>query len=823
MNYSICLDQFSTNFNVNNLSSNGFSIYTNLDNFTSPIAQNIPYQDLFAPPIGNCPYIANLPQGATQLVVIDACTTIPTSIASIFSTGSTGASSLTTCCYAVINVPTQPASFCTTCSLNFDVFSASYVGQIVAGNLISSCGTVTDYKIGWYKNGNYSAPEFTSGYGNAFTPYQLTHPLTNNSAPMVTSGNWEGIIHDIAINGTTYSSVSGSAGGTPIPFTSCFDTVVVEPFSCVNGTFPLPYTHKKEFTAVGNGALPPSLSATYMLSPTTQYFAYDFLGYNVYDELEIKFISGNPNNTGNPSLYSQPIYLEKVQVGNDVLGNISTVSEILNNTYPKKVKYSQFKKALTLTNISRSTNPSLPDYLDIKITPNPTNNQTSWKLQMQCLDTFNCEDCLTPFPSIKIKSILLDRLCCGTQQPKAQFSGSCDCGTDIWNQRLTSINPQSFTNGYTMGGSGLALSFISSSNFANYSLNPFSSTVIPSCANYHGAPPQMFCTPVTPNSTINYHKSTTTVNGNLQGIISMSFNNSTDYLHYKNSLIAQESYLLNVVGPIVFNATLPEYYAKYTLTIPTTNTPCGDGTPMITYNIHRTAYPNITYVEDPSNSYWSITIPMPTIINAIPIVNCSACHNNVAGIVSMVNDSSLTTSNLNVANIYGSKFLNPFYEGYTLTYNPSPPTTQLSYLGTWNRAMPYYSWNTLPFISSSNGWVNLPTLNANPCPTLISSSMPYGQPVYPSNAGSLNLGYADQGYEAGFMMYFPNLTASSDWFQIYTMVSSSNGEFVSPNGIYIPSPGQMIYEYSASIGTVYSSSFFIGGAPVVSIDPWPNC
>ena len=66
MNYSICLDQFSTNFNVNNLSSNGFSIYTNLDNFTNPIAQNIPYQDLFSPPIGNCPYIANLPQGATQ-------------------------------------------------------------------------------------------------------------------------------------------------------------------------------------------------------------------------------------------------------------------------------------------------------------------------------------------------------------------------------------------------------------------------------------------------------------------------------------------------------------------------------------------------------------------------------------------------------------------------------------------------------------------------------------------------------------------------------------------------------------------------------------
>ena len=348
MNYSICLDQFSTNFNVNNLSSNGFSIYTNLDNFTNPIAQNIPYQDLFSPPIGNCPYIVNLPQGATQLVVIDACTTIPTSIASIFSTGSNSANTLTTeCCYAVINVPAQPVSWCDTTDLSFDVFSASFVGQIIAGNLNSSIGTVTDYKIGWYKNGNYSTPEFTSGYGNAFTPYQLTHPLAGNTAPYVTAGNWEGIIHDIAINGVTYSSVSGSANGTPIPFTSCFGTIVVSPLSCNNGTFPLPYTHQKQFTAAGNGAQPPVISTTYQLSGTTDYFVYDFAGFTVFDELEIKFISGDPNNTGDPTLYSQPIYLEKAQIGLDVPNsNISTIAQIINNTYPKKIKYPQWKKYL---------------------------------------------------------------------------------------------------------------------------------------------------------------------------------------------------------------------------------------------------------------------------------------------------------------------------------------------------------------------------------------------------------------------------------------------------------------------------------------------
>jgi hypothetical protein len=86
-----------------------------------------------------------------------------------------------------------------------------------------------------------------------------------------------------------------------------------------------------------------------------------------------------------------------------------------------------------------------------------------------------------------------------------------------------------------------------------------------------------------------------------------------------------------------------------------------------------------------------------------------------------------------------------------------------------------------------------------------------------------NHGFYNQGMEAGFFIHFPDLTGSSDWFQIYTIVSSSNGQYASPGNYNSPSPGQMIYQYSASIGTVYSSSYFVNGAPTVTIDPWPNC
>jgi hypothetical protein len=629
MNVSICLDQYASNYNLNALSSNGFSVYTDLDNFTTPIAQGIPYQNLFSAPIGNCPYLlTNVPVGATQLLVIDNCTfdpllpgtTIPTSQELLID-----------CCYALIDIPQDPPPpFCVSCSLDFDVFSSSFVGQIIAGNLNSSCGSVTDYTIGWYKDGDYSSPEFISGYGNAFVPYQLIHPLAGNTAPYVTAGDWEGIIHDIAINGTTYSSVSGSYGGQPIPFESCFGTIVVAPLTCDNGTFPLPYTHQKTFTAAGNGAPPPVISTTFQLDSSTEYFVYSFDGYQVWDELEIKFISGDPNNTGNPSLYSQPIYLEKARIGTaNNINNIGTLSNINNNTYPKQIQQLGYKRVLTLTNISRSANPLLPDALDIKITPNPTNNQTNWVLRTQCLDTFDCSDCIDSFPPIKISEIDINRLdyCCGFQGLSPKFSGSCDASPMPWNNKLLTIAPTSYAIGYTVGNSQIA------NNFPPYNINyspsgysySFSVSSSINCSTNTSGYTSLSCTPATPNSSIGYHKSVTTVNGQTQGIISMSFNNYTDYDFYRDKIEEREAALVSILGPIVYDPTNISYYAWYRLSIPTTNIPCGDGVNLNTYYIHRTVYPNITYVEDPANNYWSITIPQITIQNQFPQSSCSNC------------------------------------------------------------------------------------------------------------------------------------------------------------------------------------------------------
>jgi hypothetical protein len=160
------------------------------------------------------------------------------------------------------------------CEIEFDTFLNSTIGKIIAGNLLSSCGPVTHYTIGWYKDGNYSSPEIITGYGTTFNNFQFVypfqHPLTGNSSPLVPAGDYEGIIHDVVINGVIYSSVSGSGGGIPIPFESCFDTIVVDPLNCNNGTSPGKYSHQITFNSQAVGTTPSPVSTTYILEPSNE-------------------------------------------------------------------------------------------------------------------------------------------------------------------------------------------------------------------------------------------------------------------------------------------------------------------------------------------------------------------------------------------------------------------------------------------------------------------------------------------------------------------------------------------------------------------------
>jgi hypothetical protein len=818
MNFSICLDQTTTpNFNVANLSTTGFSIYSNLD-LNSPLVQNIPYTSLFESPLGTCPFnLTNIPEGTDYLIVVDQCNT-SINVSSIFAPENINAGSITiNCCYAIINLDPTPLSICDECNLSFDTFSTSTVGRIIAGNLSSTCGVITDYTIGWYRNGS-TTPTFISGIGSTLS-YNFSHPLVGNASPMVLDGSWIGIIHDIIINGITYSSIAGVLGGSPLPFTSCFDTMVVAPFSCANGQNPPPYSHQISFTTQGNNATPPPISATYALSSSTNYFAYEFYGYQLPDILSIKFISGNPNGTNDPSLYSQPIWLENISVGsnNPPFGNLSflippppiyagypTNGCILDNTYPKTISSGATKRVLTLTNLSRSLN----DKLEITVTPSNTNPNTSWALNMQCLDTFGCDDCLEPFPKAKYKKLKITYYCCGNiSLNQDTLIPLCTASRDKW----------TYGQGYSIIGKSDGQDQ-PSLNYANTLPISYASLIQADISSNNSN-----CSTQTPNSTIKYHKSTREVNGQTQGVISMSFNNVTDYNYYKTRITAGSwtNFTLNtpnsydILNPYDIDNTNINYYAYYSIRIPAFVGACGDGSYYVTYSFHKSGYPLIEYVDDPTpgNDY-TITIPMPVITNGITASSCNSIQSYAQNIVNDLNLHSLTYDNpLNITNTFGGKSPNPLYFKYSKMYS-SGGSTNPSLLAVSQRSLGYYSMNTLPFISSSNGWTNLPSLGGTPCPNYkISSSMPYG--TIEANGGR---GYYDWGQESIFntIISGSNLNPPYSNIKIYTKVTSSNG--------YEIGSFNLIYEYSNSIATVHSSSYFHNGSLDLEFayDPsWP--
>jgi hypothetical protein len=153
---------------------------------------------------------------------------------------------------------------------------------------------------------------------------------------------------------------------------------------------------------------------------------------------------------------------------------------------------------------------------------------------------------------------------------------------------------------------------------------------------------------------------------------------------------------------------------------------CGDGSPFYEFRFHKSGYPLIEYVDNPTpgNDY-TITIPMPVITNGITASSCNSIQSYIQSQVNEINQDALYTSNpLNVTNTFGSKSNNIL----TLRYNFIHSNSNLSFISQQTygqRLLGYYSMNTLPFISSSNGWTNLPSLGGTPCPDYpISSSMP---------------------------------------------------------------------------------------------------
>ena len=717
---------FSTSFcltNIGNLPSNTtLSFYSNVDGYTAPFQTTVPLFDVTG---NNCPYTLTGVYDGTTIIKVE--------------------SSIGNCC-AIINItPNDP---CTFCNLGFDTFSATTIGQIVAGNLTGSCdANITDYVIDWYDvtNPNSLVFKFTSGYGTAFQPYTSTHPLTNITAVPMLPGIYKPFLRKVRINGVNYSYTGGT--GTVQADLDCFDTitVTVSPLTCVNGTETGDYSHLIQFSGASVGTQPIPLSTVFQLSPSTYFMAWRFAGDDVADTIKMTYYGSHYNNA--------PIILEYYQVGNELF-----FTNFSNNQNPKLVKtYGGFPyvKVTNLTNIIRSTN----DYIVIDIIPNITNSKTNFTLNLECLDEFDCSICWDSYANsvTQISGITSNIDSCGKLTVNFRV---LDCN---WSS-ITLSDQWKYMQVPAAAGQMMRIAEGSSSEGANVIAGLYFEYEY---CNSNNSYQQTFCSGQNDN-TITFNKNNSGVGG--IGNIYMTFSNILDFNAYYNSYLSKMQQYWN---PSIL-PTEVEYYKGFRLKVPQldpvnglTET-CGDTSPHRDYFIHPTSVVTTGFTD----GIYTLNMTMPTITNQLTWTTCQVgCTEDTNYIVDEINNISTgTTNNMSNTNIKGNRYITPFHGILQLLYFNSSFTRSNYYKQT---AAGSFIRKTLPMSGSS--FTLIPSISAETC-SYTSKSRYY---PYNFSSGANDDTYVQTMYN--FNTYVTNPLNLND-FKI-TATPIVNGTYVGSNGI----------------------------------------
>ena len=604
----------STCFTNKGTSEGPYDIYSDIDGYDIPFLTNVLSTDLFGE---NCPYIINnVPDNTTSIKIIDTSTD----------------------CRVIIEIESN--ELCITCDISFDIYVREGIGKITAGNLTGSCeNQITDYKISWYGPNSDEDIAFTSGFGNEFGPYDLTHPLTGTSSPTAISGIYKPVIDIIKINGLDFTKDGGN--GTIQSELDCFETTTVEvfPFTCDNGTEVGDYTHRVNFNA-SFGVTPLTLKSTFKLDSTINYFAWRFQGFTVPDTLKITFYG---------DAYSEPIILEFYTVGSGLPG-------FDYNSFPRLIDTnSPLQKVTNLSNFVITDN----DYLLLEVIPNSANPQTNWDFYFTCLTEFDCEVCQDQYINDPYKiissSITSTLLSCDQVQIRVNLSGC-------------TLNDYRLSDMYAYGGNQYPRAFNFSSNIT-YNQELFYERV--RCqASAVGYP--VACVPSN-NNIITFEK---TVINNV-GVINMTFTDVNDLNAYYTSYINRKNSEINNIGnPWIDDPYTINYYKRVLFRIPYTigNNLCGDGITELNFNIHFSSVP----ISGTTNGLYTLTIPMPTIQGGLlTFSECEInCNSSLSSFVNQVNASSTgTTNNVNFTNNNGSRFDLPFSNVARLTKSTSSSTS----------------------------------------------------------------------------------------------------------------------------------------------------
>jgi len=583
-------------------------LFSNYDNFTTSFG-SVLTDDISE---NNCPYIiSGIPEGTSSIEFRD-----PVSL----------------CCFTML---LENNNLCVNCNLHFDVYETETISQLIVGNLVGDCDdNISDYIINWYRTGS-SEVVLTTGYGTQFSNigWQLNHPLTGNQSPIFEPGTYYPVISIVNINGIIYSN-SDLSGALPANL-NCFQNqkITVNAAQCSQGNNIGDYSHHYQFDNYSVGAPPISLSTNLEISNTTNYIAYQFRAFEVFDTLRMTFYGSAYNNL--------PLIIENVKVSMDI-----SQDDVRPTTFLKSVSSftgQPIKKVVCLTGLTINEG----DYVKITVTPNQTIENTLWDLYFTCLNSFSCVTCFDNFqnssPKIDLSSLEVTELSCDRVSINFDFSG---CTFDEF--AITDIGKYFMYTYPNTTFNFLSSFFTGQLYFTNQVCNT------PICNLFQ----PYLCGP--DGGTYTFTKSI--VNG--QGLISFSFNNFNDFIFYYNSYLSVYSCLS---GGSSNDNTNINFYREFDLTVPNPQNPqeqCGDTTDKINYNIHHTSV-----VTTGGTGPYTLTVTMPTITKGLFPTNCQlSCEENINYMVNEINYNSLTQSNnISFTTNVGSKLQIPFNTGRKIT------------------------------------------------------------------------------------------------------------------------------------------------------------
>lgn len=281
---------------------------------------------------------------------------------------------------------------CMLYGLHFDTYSNNLISLLTIGNLVvNSEYTIGDYLIEWHLNSREGSIVLYSGIGTD-PLINIQHPFSNEP---VESGILYPILKYIYIDGIRYVTneldvIEGDVYDNNISYclpdsSSGADSVGVNGLTCYNGSAEI-YSHLISYNNELDEAINAQRTVRYELSSDVNFIAYKFNGYEVVDEIEIKYVSSlDPLN---------PVICSNWRVGLNAACDFESIPKVAGNCIHSSNSNITIQQVINLRNFYEYNN---GDYLLIKITPRvlePSNQNTNWDLYLKCLDTF--EDYIPP-------------------------------------------------------------------------------------------------------------------------------------------------------------------------------------------------------------------------------------------------------------------------------------------------------------------------------------------------------------------------------------------------------------------------------------------